>query len=554
MSEFDPYHRWLGIPPEEQPPHHYRLLGIRLFEDQPEVIEHAADRQMAHLRTFQVGPHAALSQKLLNEVTAARHCLLKPEKKAAYDQFLRERLGGAKRPAAPSGEPPPFPVAPPGEEAPVVELDSPEEDRPRPYLRRGWKAAALGVAAAGLVVGIGVLVAMLGSPSLPVAENPADVDRPPDAAASLPPDAPAPMSLDRPTPSTPAPAAEEHASEDEAEEDEAAFWASLMEGAWEVAGASQGGAPAAEPPKPPEKPSPSPDAAKSEPKPAPGPTQAAATPKPEPIVPPPAKRPEWKPEPFKTVAQVDPMLAEAWTLIRRGDHVKGRDKLVQAGKSHREDLRVPFSLGLVDALVTLDWAAAEKEFLQCLQEHPKHAATLNNLALVRLRLGREAQAVKHWQAALAEGPPSDEIVQNLGRVRMLAQKNRIVLKPATLKAINSLFVDAQLAGEGRFDEKAGFRYMGLFGGGDPHFGWTERHDYEDCWCPVCNARGTIKCPQRDCDRGMVTRMASKVVGFHPVTKAPIRQESPIRVPCTVCNQAGVIPCPHCTNGKDKQLK
>ena len=26
--EFDPYHRWLGIPPEEQPADHYRLLGI----------------------------------------------------------------------------------------------------------------------------------------------------------------------------------------------------------------------------------------------------------------------------------------------------------------------------------------------------------------------------------------------------------------------------------------------------------------------------------------------------------------------------------------------
>jgi hypothetical protein len=24
---FDPYHKWLAIPPEEQPPHHYRLWG-----------------------------------------------------------------------------------------------------------------------------------------------------------------------------------------------------------------------------------------------------------------------------------------------------------------------------------------------------------------------------------------------------------------------------------------------------------------------------------------------------------------------------------------------
>lgn len=31
-ENFDPYHKWLGIPPEEQPPHYYRLLGIKLFE------------------------------------------------------------------------------------------------------------------------------------------------------------------------------------------------------------------------------------------------------------------------------------------------------------------------------------------------------------------------------------------------------------------------------------------------------------------------------------------------------------------------------------------
>ena len=32
---FDAYHEWLGIPPKDQPPNHYRLLGIELFESQP---------------------------------------------------------------------------------------------------------------------------------------------------------------------------------------------------------------------------------------------------------------------------------------------------------------------------------------------------------------------------------------------------------------------------------------------------------------------------------------------------------------------------------------
>ncbi len=89
MSAFDPYHVWLGIPPEEQPPNYYRLLGITPFESNADVIATAADRQMIHLRTFQSGKRSDLSQQLLNEVAMAKVCLLNPARKAAYDERLR---------------------------------------------------------------------------------------------------------------------------------------------------------------------------------------------------------------------------------------------------------------------------------------------------------------------------------------------------------------------------------------------------------------------------------------------------------------------------------
>jgi hypothetical protein len=92
---FDPYRKWLGIPPREQPPHHYRLLGIAAFEDDADVIEHAAARQMAHLRTLQNSKHAAHSQRLLSEISAAKLCLLKADSKAAYDAALHDRLAAA---------------------------------------------------------------------------------------------------------------------------------------------------------------------------------------------------------------------------------------------------------------------------------------------------------------------------------------------------------------------------------------------------------------------------------------------------------------------------
>src|SRR5579863_8893615 len=88
MPNFDPYHKWLGIPPNEQPPNHYRLLGISLFEADPDVIDAAADQRMTFVRQCASGPHLAASQKLLNELAAARLCLLSPEAKVAYDQAL----------------------------------------------------------------------------------------------------------------------------------------------------------------------------------------------------------------------------------------------------------------------------------------------------------------------------------------------------------------------------------------------------------------------------------------------------------------------------------
>jgi hypothetical protein len=90
-GQFDPYHKWLGIPPEEQPPHYYRLLAIRIFEDDVDVIEAAADQRMAHLRTLQTGKNAELSQRLLNELAAARACLVDERKRAQYNQRLKRQ-------------------------------------------------------------------------------------------------------------------------------------------------------------------------------------------------------------------------------------------------------------------------------------------------------------------------------------------------------------------------------------------------------------------------------------------------------------------------------
>jgi hypothetical protein len=98
QGQFDPYHRWLGIPPSENPPSLYRLLGLVDFEDDDDVIQEASDRQMAHVKRHAGGPHAAESQRLMNELSGAKLTLLNPAKKQEYDDSLRliESPGAAK--------------------------------------------------------------------------------------------------------------------------------------------------------------------------------------------------------------------------------------------------------------------------------------------------------------------------------------------------------------------------------------------------------------------------------------------------------------------------
>lgn len=89
MSDaFDPYQQWLGISADEQPPNYYRLLGINLFENSAQVIQSAAERQVAQVEEVRAQQPAQVSDRILSELSAARACLLSPEEKAAYDAQL----------------------------------------------------------------------------------------------------------------------------------------------------------------------------------------------------------------------------------------------------------------------------------------------------------------------------------------------------------------------------------------------------------------------------------------------------------------------------------
>ena len=275
MAEsFDAYHRWLGIPSKDQPPNHYRLLALEPFESDPDVIEAAADRQMGHLRTYQTGKHAELSQKLLNEVAAAKVCLLNPEKRAEYD--LRLRLKIAAR--AQSGQALDAPAIDP-DVAGMIERTHPQTpgkpvapigEQPRPNL--GVVVGVLAAATTALVLLAAVVFWPKDRAGRPddervaaadaAGDSQADSGRSEEPKAAKPPIASPPSAKSKPT--EPAPA-EPKAPEPKSGEPTSTESIPMGPRPPEPGDAAPGTGPAKEPPRPDEPPGPTPPVGKEPP-------------------------------------------------------------------------------------------------------------------------------------------------------------------------------------------------------------------------------------------------------------------------------------------------
>jgi hypothetical protein len=89
MTQFDPYHEWLGIRPEERPLCYYRLLGISNFESNPDVIEMAVKKRAEKLRSLLTGDKQQLAQEVIKSIAKAKACLLNAQQKELYDKKLR---------------------------------------------------------------------------------------------------------------------------------------------------------------------------------------------------------------------------------------------------------------------------------------------------------------------------------------------------------------------------------------------------------------------------------------------------------------------------------
>ena len=79
---FDPYYKWLGILPAEQLVNHYRPAATDESVRERSRCDRGRRRiSEQYLRSLQTGQYSDLSQELLNKISSAKLCLLKPDKK-----------------------------------------------------------------------------------------------------------------------------------------------------------------------------------------------------------------------------------------------------------------------------------------------------------------------------------------------------------------------------------------------------------------------------------------------------------------------------------------
>jgi hypothetical protein len=87
---------WLNIPPDECPPHHYRLLGLKPFEEDAALIAQAVNEKLAIVRQFSTPDDAADSTAMAAYLQRIAQGMLNPAEKAAYDDELRSKLNASE--------------------------------------------------------------------------------------------------------------------------------------------------------------------------------------------------------------------------------------------------------------------------------------------------------------------------------------------------------------------------------------------------------------------------------------------------------------------------
>lgn len=520
MAGIDPYHKWLGIPPHEQPPTYYRLLGIDRFESDPEVIQAAADRQMAHVRTYQGGEHAVLSQRLLNEIASAKLCLIDGGRRASYDAARGLELPKALpeapeaqrwRPAVVTALPVGIPITDIAEQPESgPQFDAPDEipSLAVPMLRRKKRESNPTI----LIVGLMVAATLAGlmafgmrgeqpgpggaAESRRIRSEPVQLAR----APALPPHWPrnaAPWPAQDPLPlPEPVAAANEAAEEDSPEDDPGTAPAPVAEVTQSV---------------------------------------IAADLAPEPVT--------------------ESLAERARKALANGDTERFERLMQSAAEVDRTGIDASFALGLYYAIIAGKPAVAERRFRECSDrlksrvkgdpERDRELAIVQaNLGLAKLQQRKYVDAITDWKHATAHASDVPDCASNIVKLAGIASRPLCSL-PTQVK-VSAIKLAPQVRGHSA-DGRSGWRYAGL----RESLKFFPTIDLEDRRCMFCGDKGSVDCPVRGCAGGRVTVTRENVVGRNTATGENIFQSSDYQVPCRFCHGEGRVPCWGCERGSSR---
>ncbi len=209
-----------------------------------------------------------------------------------------------------------------------------------------------------------------------------------------------------------------------------------------------------------------------------------------------------------------------------------------AEESESQDLQDLFERALAAGMSGNNFAQAERLLSRCNQLDRQHIPTLNNLALMSLRLKSYRRAVHLWETAAGLAPENAEIKHNLQCLLRLAEANRLPMDRSVVSSVELLCGKA----EGN-DTPGGRSYDGwVF----MPYGQSQNLDssYTDNRCLHCGGTRTVACNASGCNGGTVGVQQARVVG-RAHTGEPILKNVTVRVRCSRCSGRGIDDCPIC---------
>ncbi len=257
-------------------------------------------------------------------------------------------------------------------------------------------------------------------------------------------------------------------------------------------------------------------------------------------------------------ADLDRLIETAAAFVRSAKEQKSVVPFKEAVKTLRKasnrypkDLRGDFYLGLLHSGVGVnDPKVAEMHFKRVLDRTSAHLATMNNLALVSIKVDKFAQARNFLSLAVKASPGRYEVNQNLGR--LAGQARLLEIKRDELKRISSVPVDLAL-----FRADTGWTYMTLDDtpkSKDEYKDFCRNGSLEDVSCSVCSGYGSLPCGT--CGRGGSVVVTGSVSGIYSTLHGSVNVTSPTAatISCRACGGRGRVDCSQCSDGRDPSLR